>query len=157
MNKDVQHIAPVLNVLPVRIYYEDTDAGGIVYYGSYLRFAERGRTELLRSFGEENIALLEREQLAFVVRVCQIDYLSPARLDDALEVHTRVTHVGGASMKMSQTVLRDGRVITEIRVTVVCMHTSGPLIGKPSRIPGEIRAALQSSCEPSCENLQNNS
>lgn len=146
MNKEVPQgqSTPVLNVLPVRVYYEDTDAGGIVYYGNYLRFAERGRTELLRSLGAGILALLDREQLAFVVRACQIEYLAPARLDDALEVHTRITHIGGASMKMDQTVLRDDQIITEIKVTVVCMHTHGALMGRPSRIPDQIRTALGS-------------
>ncbi|MBT4889485.1 MAG: tol-pal system-associated acyl-CoA thioesterase [Rhodospirillales bacterium] len=133
--------------MPVRIYYEDTDAGGIVYYANYLRYAERGRTELLRSLGVEKLALMEREQLAFAVRGCNVEYLLPARLDDALEVHTRVLNVGGASLHLDQRVLRDGETLTEIDIRLVCMHINGPLMGRPSRIPTEVRSVLEPLCE----------
>jgi len=138
------------HVLPVRIYYEDTDAGGIVYYANYLRFAERGRTELLRSFGVKKLELMEREQLAFAVRGCYIEYLLPAKLDDALEVHTRVIRVGGASLLLDQRVFRGDELLTEIDIRLVCMHIAGPLMGRPSRIPAAVRSAL----EPLCENSQ---
>lgn len=131
------------NVLPVRVYYEDTDAGGIVFYGLYLAFAERGRTELLRELGFENGELQRRDGLAFAVRACSIEYLRPALLDDSLEIHTQVLRIGGASLQMEQCVCRNGDVITELNVKMVCMHVSGPHAGKPSRIPAEVRAALE--------------
>lgn len=131
------------NVLPVRVYYEDTDAGGIVFYGRYLAFAERGRTELLRELGFENGELQRRDGLAFAVRSCAIEYLRPALLDDSLEIHTRVLKIGGASLQMKQDVCRNGDVISELDVKMVCMHVSGPQQGKPSRIPAEVRVALE--------------
>lgn len=131
------------NVLPVRVYYEDTDAGGIVFYGRYLAFAERGRTELLRELGFENGELQRRDGLAFAVRSCNIEYLRPALLDDSLEIHTQVLRIGGASLQMEQNVCRNGDVITELNVKMVCMHVSGPSMGRPSRIPAEVRTALE--------------
>ena len=131
-----------VHVLPMRVYYEDTDAAGIVYYANYLRYAERGRTEMLRAFGVESFSVMARDELAFAVRGCNIEYLAPARLDDALELHTRVSRVGGASLQLDQRVLRDGKVITEMDVRLVCMHIAGPQRGRPSRIPQDIRDAL---------------
>ena len=146
MNNMSANKAQAPHVLPVRIYYEDTDAGGIVYYANYLRFAERGRTEMLRSLGVEKLALMDRDQLAFAVRGCAVEYLLPARLDDALEVQTRVLRVGGASLHLDQRVLRDGVTLTEIDIRLVCMHINGPLMGRPSRIPAEVRSVLEPLC-----------
>jgi len=129
--------------LPVRVYYEDTDAGGIVFYGNYLKFAERARTELLRTFGIENSNVSERDGTAFVVRTCRIDYLRPAHLDDMLTVRTRVTEIGGASMTMSQNVYRGEEALTEIEVRLVCMHIEGPQRGKATRVPADVRAVLE--------------
>ncbi len=131
-------------VLPLRVYYEDTDAAGIVYYGNYLKFAERARTEMIRELGFENSTLMVRDGLAFAVRACGVEYLKPALLDDALEVHSCVTRIGGASLDMEQVVRRNGDAITELNVKLVCMHATGPALGKPSRIPSNIRAALES-------------
>ena len=78
------------HIFPLRVYYEDTDAGGIVYYANYLRFAERARTEYLRSVGADHQTLLAEDGIAFTVRQCSVDYMSPAFLDDPLEVHTRL-------------------------------------------------------------------
>ncbi len=130
-------------VLPLRVYYEDTDAGGIVYYANYLRFAERARTEMLRDLGFENSALMGDAGLAFAVRACGIEYLKPALLDDRLEVHTQVLRIGGASLEMEQIVRRNGDAIAELNVKLVCMHVSGSSAGRPSRIPADIRAALE--------------
>src|SRR5262249_19258454 len=92
------------HVFPVRVYYEDTDAAGIVYYANYLKFAERARTEMLRAHGFEHGGI--GAGLAFAVRSCAVDYLRPARLDDALEVRTRITRVGGASLEADQDICR---------------------------------------------------
>ena len=130
-------------VLSLRVYYEDTDAAGIVYYANYLRFAERARTEMLRELGFENAEFMGLEGLAFAVRSCGIEYLKPALLDDCLEVHTRTLRIGGASLEMEQIVRRNGDVIAELNVILVCMHISGSSAGRPSRIPADVRAALE--------------
>ena len=129
--------------LPVRVYYEDTDAGGIVFYGNYLKFAERARTELLRTFGIENSNVSARDGTACVVRSCTIDYLRPAHLDDMLSVETRVLEIGGASMSLSQIVLRGDETLTEMSVRMVCMHIDGEQKGRATRIPPDVRQALE--------------
>jgi acyl-CoA thioester hydrolase len=90
----------------IRVYYEDSDAAGIVYHAAYLAFAERARTELLRCLGLDHATLRARFGLVFTVRRCSIDYLAPARLDDLLEIATRVVRRGGASLELEQRVLR---------------------------------------------------
>lgn len=130
-------------VHPVRVYYEDTDAGGIVFYGNYLKFAERGRTELLRSMGLENSAISDRDGTVFVVRRCTIEYIRPARLDDLLQVETEITEIGGASMMLNQDVTRDGEKLTEMKVHMVCMGITGDRTGKAVRIPADARDALE--------------
>src|SRR5687768_16100758 len=102
--------------IPVRVYYEDTDAGGVVFYANYLRFAERGRTEALRSLGFENKSLSDNEGILFVVRRVEADYLAPARLDDMLTIRTRVAEVRNASFTMSQTVVRGDTVLCAMNV-----------------------------------------
>ncbi|MEQ8664656.1 MAG: tol-pal system-associated acyl-CoA thioesterase [Rhodospirillales bacterium] len=128
---------------PVRVYYEDTDAGGIVFYGNYLKFAERGRTELLRSMGIENSDISDRDGTVFVVRSCSIEYLRPAYLDDFLQVETEITEIGGASMMLNQNVTRDGERLTEMKVRMVCMGIAGNRKGKAVRIPADAREALE--------------
>lgn len=130
-------------VLPIRVYYEDTDAAGIVFYGNYLKFAERGRTELLRHIGMENSDITARDGTAFAVRSCAIDYLRSAHLDDLLQVETRIAEIGGASMMLDQNVTRDGEVITEMRVRLVCMVVEGERKGRASRLPDDVRAAFE--------------
>ena len=124
---------------PVRVYYEDTDAGGIVYYANYLRFAERARTELLRSVGIENGSLMTETRIAFAVRECHADYLKPAKLDDLLDVRTRVTEVSGASVRMAQDVCLDGKTLVAIKVRLACMHLD---TGAPVRLPADVRSSL---------------
>ncbi len=97
------------HVFPVRVYYEDTDTAGIVYYANYLKFAERARTEMLRAAGIEQRVLAEETGVAFAVRSCSADYLAPARLDDLLEIRTRVAGLQGATIEMEQSVTRDGQ------------------------------------------------
>ncbi len=130
-----------LHTLPVRIYYEDTDAGGIVYHASYLRFAERGRTEMLRAAGFEHAQLLKENGLAFAVASLTIDYRAPARLDDLLTVRTSITKVGGASMEMSQIILRGLDTIAEIKITLVCIDQNL----KAVRLPAEIRNIFEAT------------
>ncbi|CAK0749352.1 Acyl-CoA thioesterase YbgC [Azospirillaceae bacterium] len=128
-----------VHVFPVRVYYEDTDSAGIVYYANYLRFMERGRTELLRSLGGNHIALSESEGVLFAVRRCEIDYLSPARLDDALEVRTRMLDIGGAAFQVEQTIWRAHQKLIHAEVRLACLN----LQGRPARMPASVRAALK--------------
>lgn len=130
---------PTIYRHPVRVYYEDTDAGGIVYYANYFRFAERARTEILRQYGIEHTALLAEERVAFAVKETHADYIKPARLDDALVVETQVNEVGGASVRMTQNICRDGEVVVSITVRLACMNVD---TGGPARLPGKVRNYL---------------
>jgi len=135
--------APV-HVFPLRVYYEDTDAAGIVYYANYLKFAERARTELLRAHGIGNRVLQESQGLAFAVRRLSAEYLAPARLDDLLEVRTRITRLGGASIEAEQDVTREGREIARLTLTLACVARTG----RPARLPEAVRAALGATTVP---------
>lgn len=140
MNKDSFGTpADNVHVFPVRVYYEDTDAGGVVYYANYLKFAERARTELLRLAGMNQSAILAEDGVAFAVRHCAADFLKPARLDDALAIHTRVVAVNGASVEMHQAVRRDGEDMVRLRIKLACMTKPG----RASRIPAPVRAVLE--------------
>jgi acyl-CoA thioester hydrolase len=130
------------HILPVRVYFEDTDFAGLVYHANYLKFCERGRTDFIRLLGIHHQALAnpeEGEPAVFVVRRIEIDYLKPARLDDVLEVVTRCGEIGGASLTLSQEVRRGEAVIVRAKVVVVLVSGSG----KPQRIGTLIRDALQ--------------
>ena len=120
--------------LPVRVYYEDTDAGGIVYYANYLKFAERARTEYLRTIGlEQNADLSAEEKIGFAVRHCEIDYRKPAVLDDLLNVSCKIVELGGASCTMRQEISKaDGTLLVCLDVKVVCMNL---LKMRPVRLP----------------------
>ena len=121
-------------MLPVRVYYEDTDAAGIVYYANYLKFAERGRTEMLRLAGiHEQSEVRRRHGVAFAVRDCKVDYRQPARLDDLLEVRSRLTGLRGASADMPQEISRDGALLARLDVRIACI---GP-DGRPGALPGD--------------------
>lgn len=126
-------------VLPVRVYYEDTDAGGVVYYANYLKFAERARTEMLRELNIENSNLQDCHGIAFVVRKIEVEYLQPARLDDVLDVGVVLTKIGGASIEGLQTIRRNGEALVRIKVRLGCMK----LDGGPGRLPADIRKILQ--------------
>lgn len=125
----------------IRIYYEDTDAGGVVYYGNYLKFAERGRTEWLRELAIHQSELRAEQGIFFVVRHCEADYLAPAKLDDELIIETSLLELGNASITMQQDVQRvaDKRLLTQMKVTVVCVNEQL----RPVRIPQDIRVRLQ--------------
>ena len=124
---------------PIRVYYEDTDLGQIVYYANYLKFIERGRSEWLRAAGVDQQRLLDEAHLAFVVRRVEADYLSPARFDDQLEVVTRLDHAAGSRVVVAQAVERDGAALFQARVTVVCVNLRTM---RPHRLPDAVRAAL---------------
>ncbi len=127
--------------LPLRVYYEDTDAGGIVYYANYLKYAERGRTELLRHLGVNQSALRSESGLIFAVSDCHIRYRLPARLDDRLLVRTKVTSLGAARIGMLQEILRDDARLTDIAVTIASLTEAG----RPMRMPGPLRSVLQAA------------
>lgn len=127
----------MIHRIPVRVYYEDTDLAGVVYYANYLRFIERGRSEALRDIGVDQVAM-KRAGLVFVVRSLTIDYLAPARFDDMLEIRTRVTRLKGASAEMGQEVWRGGDCLIRASVTVACMDVAG----RPQRLPGDVRTGM---------------
>ncbi len=125
---------------PVRVYIEDTDAGGIVYYVNYLKFMERARTEFMRSFGFDRQAIFNAE-LMFVVRDVQVHYLEPARLDDELEVTVRLLDSGAAYILLAQSVRREEDVLAEGEVRIVCVDQRKLV---PIRMPAQLLAALKS-------------
>ncbi len=128
---------------PVRVYYEDTDAGGVVYHANYLRFAERARTEFLRTIGIEQSALRRQDGLGFVVRRCTVDFRAAARLDDALDVTTRVTGLRAAALEAEQTIRRDGEAdpLVTIDLVIACVNAAG----RPARLPEPVRQVLARS------------
>ena len=117
--------------LPIRVYYEDTDMAGIVYYANYLRYIERGRSEWVREVGLDQNAMKERDGVVFAVRRVEADYLAPAKLDDELVVETWIESLKPVRMVMGQEVKRGSQVLFRAMVTVICM-TMG---GKPVRLP----------------------
>ena len=132
------HIAGGVHVLPLRIYYEDTDAAGIVYYANWLRFLERGRTELLRLLGQEHSALRDERGVNWVVRRCTIDYLKPARLDETVEILTGCSELRGASLHMLQEARRGEDTLVRADLLIACMDEDG----RPMRLPAPVRTAL---------------
>ena len=134
----VEAAATKTHVTPVRVYYEDTDAGGIVYYANYLKFAERARTEMMRDLSGGHYAQMLAEGMGFVVRRCTVDYAKPAMLDDLLEVHSRALHVGAASLSAEQIVRRGGEQLVEMEVKLGCVDARG----RPARMPAALREAI---------------
>lgn len=124
---------------PVRVYYEDTDAGGVVFYANYLRFMERARSEWLRALGFEQTQLAAVHGVLFVVRAVQIEYLKPSRFDDSLQVTVEVVNVGASLIRFKQRVLRGGEELVTAGVDVVCVTTDE---FKPSRVPRELRTKI---------------
>lgn len=122
---------------PVRVYYEDTDLGGIVYYANYLKYIERARSEWLRALGIDQVALKEAG-FVFVVRRVEADYLAPARFDDALQVETRLHQMARARIILDQQVMRGGQVLFAARVVLVCVG----LDLRPARLPDALRNRL---------------
>lgn len=124
---------------PVRVYYEDTDAGGVVYYANYLKFMERARTEWLRAVGFEQTELLRDFGVIFVVRSVAIEYLAPARFNDELKIAVRLKNIGRSSIEVAQTVERD-TLLAEANVKIVCVDNSR---FKPVSLPAAIRQQLE--------------
>jgi len=107
--------------LPVRVYFQDTDAGGVVYHASYVNFFERARTEWLRTFGYSNAGLMNELGVMFVVRRLELNYLKPALLDDMLDVTAQIKEVGRSRLTLLQSVIRGGELLTEGEVHLVCV------------------------------------
>ena len=132
------------HVLPVRVYFEDTDFAQVVYHASYVRWCERGRSDFLRLLGHDARRLIDgsdsHEPAAFVVRRMNMDFFRPGRIDDLLEVETRVKEMGGASLTLVQTITRDGQRLFEAEVVLVLVAVSG----KPLRLSDVIRKAFGS-------------
>ena len=128
--------------LPVRVYYEDTDAGGVVYHSQYLNFMERARTEWLRGLGFSQAVLRQNEQVLFVVHSMQIQFKKPARLDDDLKVVSQLIEMGRGSFSCQQQIMRDELVLLEAQVKVACVDADS---FKPTGIPARLKIALESS------------
>ena len=126
------------HVYPLRIYHEDTDAGGIVYYANYLKFAERARTEMMRGAGISHVSLLADHDAAFIVRRCTVDYRQPARLDDEIEVRTTIGRVAGAHIDAEQRVVREGALLAAVGLKLGCVGRNGRAV----RLPMPLRNAL---------------
>ena len=133
---------------PVRVYYEDTDAGGVVYHSRYLNYAERARTELLRLIGIEQSSLLSDHGLVFAIRDCRVDYRRPARLDDLLDVRTRLTRLRGASIDAVQEIWRATQRLVSLDLRVAAIRAKD---GRPTGIPAGLRATLKAYVQPSME------
>ncbi len=127
---------------PVRVYWEDTDAGGVVFYANYLKFFERARTEWLRAAGVEQQRLRDDTGAMFVVAEVQTRYLAPARLDDLLHVTVRVEEQGAASMVIVQEAFRGDVLLAEGRIRIGCVHAESL---RPCRIPAKVVNALAGS------------
>ena len=123
---------------PVRVYYEDTDAGGIVYHASYLKFAERARTEWLRTLGFNHKQLKQENGIIFAVHTLEVTFHQPAYLDDELIVETRLARLGGARMELEQSVKCGEDRIAELHVNIACLQDSG----RAGRIPDVLRQAF---------------
>ena len=125
------------HTFPIRVYYEDTDIGGIVYYANYLKFIERARSDWVREMGiDQN--MMRDEGVVFAVRRAECDYLMAAKFDERLEVRTTVQSVSGARLVMDQQVYRDKDLIFAATVTIVCINAAG----QPARLPANIRLLL---------------
>ena len=130
----------ITHILPIRVYYEDTDISGIVYHANYLRYFERGRSEFLRLAGIHHMVMLANDEpIAWTIRKIGVDYAKAARLDDELEVHTRFTAMSGARLAAAQIVKRAGLdlVSANVEAAIITMQ------GKPRRIPEDVRVKMQ--------------
>lgn len=126
-----------------RVYYENTDAGGITYHGDYINFCERARTDFMRDIGHSCRTLAEKDGVLFVIRHLEADYLKPSMLEDDLTVETCVGEVKNSSFIMHQTIFRHDDVLFTMTVTAVCVDVRG----KPMRVPDALRGAITTYCE----------
>ncbi|WVX49530.1 Acyl-CoA thioesterase YbgC [Roseobacter fucihabitans] len=123
-----------MHSFPIRVYYEDTDMAGIVYYANYLRYIERARSDWVRQIGIDQLAM-KAQGIVFAVRRIEADYIQPARFDDVLEVVTRLMKITPARMIMGQDVRRGETLVFAAKVTIACIGAGG----KPARLPAELR------------------
>ncbi len=138
-------LAPHAFALPVRVYYQDTDAGGVVFHARYVNFFERARTEWLRHIGFSVRDLAQREKLLFIVRELHVRYLRPAVLDDQLAVTAAVEHLGFVSLTMEQRVMRGAELLVHASVNLASVAADEL---KPMRVPPHVRVALERSRDP---------
>jgi acyl-CoA thioester hydrolase len=127
-------------IWPIRVYYEDTDAGGLVYHGNYVNFLERARTEMLRANGIEQPELKAESQTIFAVRSIKIDYLKPAVFNDLLEVRTRISLLKNASLTFAQAIYRADLLLCKAEVYVACLDSQA---FRPKAIPDNLIAQFQ--------------
>ena len=141
---DAESAVGDIHVWPIRVYFEDTDAGGVVYHGNYLKFAERARTELMRAGGFDHSGLAKEHGVLIVVRDCNMEFIAPARLDDALEVRSQITTIGGASLSIRQEVFRpmpetgSDRLLVRVDLRLACIDQEF----RPARLPPALKRAL---------------
>ncbi|MHA1600870.1 MAG: tol-pal system-associated acyl-CoA thioesterase [Alphaproteobacteria bacterium] len=134
-----EQIDGMTHCMPIRVYYEDTDAGGIVYYANYLKFAERARTEMLRLIGVNQSEMADRYGLVFAVRSCAVEFLRPARFDDLIEVRSQLVKLAAATVSAAQAVWRGTEELARLDLRVACVRQNG----RPARIPAAVRQALE--------------
>jgi acyl-CoA thioester hydrolase len=141
---DVEGASVGVHTWPIRVYFEDTDAGGVVYHGNYLKFAERARTELMRAGGFDHSSLAKEHGVLIVVRDCTMEFIAPARLDDALEVRSQITTIGGASLSIRQEVFRPmpetggDKLLVRVELRLACIDREF----RPARLPEALKRAL---------------
>ena len=121
-----------MSSIKIRVYYEDIDSGGVVYYANYLKFIERGRSEYLRDFGFEQDQLINEENIIFVVRSVNADYHAPAKFNDLLSVQTEIDKISGASLLFAQKITLANKVLFTAKITVVCLYADN---FRPQGIP----------------------
>lgn len=141
LTKDMSIETPLsFSRLDIRVYYEDTDAGGVMYYANYLKFFERGRTEWLRRLGVDQSTMAEQEKRIFVVKNVEIQYRKPARLDDLIAIHSTITRVGPASVNFRQSALRDTELLCESGIQVCCVDAQS---FRPAAFSNQLRTLLE--------------
>ena len=123
----------------IKVYYEDTDAGGVVYYANYLKFLERARSEAIHSLGFSNKGLLENHRILLIVKSCNIQYKQPAQLEDLLEISSEATSFTKTSILMKQLILKNKDIISEAEVHLVAVDNKG----KPTKIPDQLKRKLE--------------
>jgi acyl-CoA thioester hydrolase len=123
----------------LRVYYEDTDLAGIVYYANYLKFIERARSEWVRALGIDQVRMRAEQGLVFAVRRVEAEYLRPAHFDDSLTVETRVRSLSGARIGLGQDIMRGAEMVFASTVVLVCLNAAG----LPARLPADLRKALE--------------
>ena len=123
----------------IKVYYEDTDAGGVVYYANYLKFLERARSEAIHSLGFSNKGLLENHGILLIVKSCNIQYKQPAQLEDLLDISSEATSFTKTSILMKQLILKNKDIISEAEVHLVAVDNKG----KPTKIPDQLKRKLE--------------